>query len=81
MVKYSRNQEFINEFGKNLRKIREQKKISQEELAYRADLQLSQIGRIERGTQNTSISMTYTIAKALDIHVKELFEFEVPEEK
>ena len=77
MAKYSRNQEFIDLFGKNLRKIREQKKIPQEELAYRADLQLSQIGRIERGTQNTSISMAYIIAKALDIPVKELFDFEV----
>ena len=51
------------------------KKISQENLAYEADLPLSQIGRIERGTINTSITIIYEIAKALKIHPKELFEF------
>ena len=77
MTKYSRNQKFIDAFGNNLRNIRKQKNISQEELAYTTDLQLSQIGRIERGTQNTSISMVYTIAKVLNMHPKELFDFKI----
>ena len=77
MTKYSRNQKFIDAFGNNLRKIRKQKNISQEELAYTADFQLSQIGRIERGTQNTSISTVYTIAKSLNMHPKELFDFDI----
>lgn len=74
-VKYRRDQKYINAFGENLRSIRKEKKISQESLAYEADLPLSQIGRIERGTINTSITIIYEIAKALKIHPKELFDF------
>jgi transcriptional regulator with XRE-family HTH domain len=54
-VKYKRDDAFIKKFGKNLKELRRRKKISQEELAYRTGLELSQIGRIERGTINTSI--------------------------
>ena len=49
--------------------------MSQEELAFQADLDLAQIGRIERGVTNTSVSLAYKIARALKIEVKELFDF------
>jgi len=52
-------------------------KISQEELAYRCNIELSQIGRIERGVINTSISNVFIIAEALKIPPKDLFDFEV----
>lgn len=51
------------------------KGLTQEELAFEADLDLTQIGRIERGVTNTSISLAYKIARALKVDVKELFEF------
>jgi len=38
---------------------------------------LSQIGRIERGEINATISTIYVIAKALDVHPMELYSFEV----
>jgi len=77
MAKYRRNTLFIVSFGKNLQRIRKQKKISQEELTYRTDVPLSQIGRIERGTLNTGISIVYDISKALNISAKELFDFDL----
>ena len=45
----SRNQKFISAFGENLRKIRIEKGYTQEDLSHKSDLQLTQIGRIERG--------------------------------
>ncbi|MCC6458936.1 MAG: helix-turn-helix transcriptional regulator [Saprospiraceae bacterium] len=54
------------------------KHLSQEELAWKADLELSQISRIERGIINTSVSQLFSIATALEVQVKELFEFEWP---
>jgi transcriptional regulator with XRE-family HTH domain len=66
---------YIKKFGKNLNKIRLSNKISQEVLAYTADIPISQVGRIERGEINTTISTAKAIANALKIPVKELFDF------
>ncbi|GGD60701.1 transcriptional regulator [Emticicia aquatilis] len=71
-----RNKELLIRFGLNLKRLREQQGLSQEELYYRANLSKNQIGNIERGEVNTTISTVYVIAKALQIDVKELFMFE-----
>jgi len=62
-------------FGRNLRKIREEKNLSQEHLAIDSDIPTNQIGRIERGEISTTISTLYSIAKALKIEIKDLFIF------
>ncbi|MBX3165152.1 MAG: helix-turn-helix transcriptional regulator [Bacteroidetes bacterium] len=72
---YYRNDKFLKQFGNHLREIRLGKKLSQEELAFRSELDLTQIGRIERGVTNTSVSLANKIAKALKIPVKDLFDF------
>lgn len=73
--KYHRDEEFIKKFGLKLKEIRKSKGISQEELAFKCGFELSQIGRIERGTINTSISHVASIAQALEISPSELFIF------
>ncbi|MBX3238812.1 MAG: helix-turn-helix transcriptional regulator [Chitinophagaceae bacterium] len=75
-MKYFKDDQFVKKFGDRLRKLRKTKKITQEELAYRTGFELSQIGRIERGTINTSISHVSAIARALDISPSELFLFD-----
>lgn len=74
-MKYYRDEEGVKEFGKNLKKIRKLKKITQEQLAFDAGLELSQIGRIERGVINTSISNVFIIAKCLGIKPIDLWDF------
>ena len=66
---------YIKRFGENLRKIRISKKISQEVLAFASDIPISQVGRIERGEVNTTISSVKVIANALEIDIKDLFDF------
>lgn len=61
--------------GENLRRLRLERNLTQEDLAGKADLTLSQIGRIERGQFNTTISTIKIIALALDIPPKELLNF------
>jgi transcriptional regulator with XRE-family HTH domain len=73
--KYTRDTEGIQTFGTRLRELRKQKGMSQEQLAFAADVELSQISRIERGVINTSLSQIFQIARALNIHPKELFDF------
>lgn len=74
LVKASIDKEFIILFGQNLRKIRESKKISMQNLADAINVEYSQISRIERGLINTSIGVAFAISKALEIDIKELFD-------
>ncbi len=76
-MKTSIDQEFIISFGKNLRKIRESKNMSMQTLADIINIEYSQISRIERGLINTSIGIIYEISKALEIDIKELFNFTI----
>lgn len=76
-VKTNIDQEFISLFGKNLRKVRESKKMSMQTLADIINVEYSQISRIERGLINTSVGIIYEISKALEIDIKELFNFTV----
>lgn len=67
--------QFMIAFGENLKKIREQKGITQAQLAIDCDFDVSVISRIERGVVNTSLSNLKLISNALGVAVKELFEF------
>ena len=62
--------------AQRLKQLRSEKKITQEELAYRSELTLSQIARIETVKINPTVSTMFRIAKALDINIAELFDFE-----
>ncbi len=76
-MEYSKNQIFLIEFGKNLRKIRKSKGFTQAELANDLDIEISQISRIERGIINTSIITIYKISCTLKINITELFNFKI----
>lgn len=74
-MRYLKDQEFIEKFGKQLKKVREGKGLSQEELALKSNISQSQIARTELGSVNTSISHVNAYAKALGIEIKLLFDF------
>jgi transcriptional regulator with XRE-family HTH domain len=61
--------------GNKLRDIRKEKKMTQEDVADKAGIAVSQVGRIERGKLNPSISTIFVIALALDVEPKDLFDF------
>jgi transcriptional regulator with XRE-family HTH domain len=74
-VNLIRNKEYIKAFGQRLFKLRLESSLSQEQLAHKADIPVNQIGRIERGEINTTISTVYAISQALKIVPKDLFDF------
>ncbi|RPD44351.1 XRE family transcriptional regulator [Hymenobacter sediminis] len=74
-MKYIRDQERLTQFGQRLRQVRQSKGFTQESLAAAAELEFSQIGRIERGVINTSLSTVFVIARTLQVDVRELFDF------
>jgi len=72
-VKYLRDDIGLKKFGEKLREVRLAKNLSQEGLAWEANIEPMQISRIERGVINTSISQVLNLAKALNINAGELF--------
>jgi transcriptional regulator with XRE-family HTH domain len=63
---------FLQEVGLLIKKLREQKGMSQEDLANDCNIPKSQIGRIERAEINTTLRTLYKISNALGIEPKEL---------
>ena len=59
-------------FGKNLLRIREEKKLSQDEVAARCRVTKSNLSVIENGNRNFSFSTLLALAKGLGVHPKEL---------
>jgi len=72
-----KNKKLILSFGKHLRKLREERDYSMRYLADLADVNYTQISKIETGKINTTISTAYALAKALDITLEQLFKFEI----
>lgn len=70
-----RNQELLVQFGIHLRQLRMSHNLSQEKLANLADIPINQVGRIERGEVNPSLSTLHVIAKALNIEISDLVTF------
>lgn len=58
--------------GKNVRDRRLQLQLTQEKLAFAAEIDLTYVGGIERGKRNPSILVLARIAAALDVHPAEL---------
>lgn len=61
--------------GKNIKKLRQQKKLSQERLARLTDISLNTLTKIESGfTKRPSIHTIHRIAKVLEISLDKLVE-------
>lgn len=64
-----KDRKFLKKLGENIRKYRIQKDISQEELAYQADLDRTYISGIERGDRNISVITLKKISNVIGIEV------------
>jgi len=62
----------LKKFGKKVKKLKERKGWTQEELAKRCGLHRTYIGGIERGERNVSLINMKRIADALGVSVKTL---------
>jgi len=58
--------------GKNVRRIRQQRRLTQEALAFEAELDLTYVGGIERGKRNPSLLVMARIADALGVALPKL---------
>jgi transcriptional regulator with XRE-family HTH domain len=58
--------------AKNVRKLRQQRKLTQEQLAFAAQIDLTYLGGIERGRRNPSLLVMARIAAALRVPLPKL---------
>jgi transcriptional regulator with XRE-family HTH domain len=73
-VKRTRHIDFIKAVGLRIRELRTAKGLTQETLGNLCDVEESTINRIELGKANTSLTHIKSIADALEVDPKELFE-------
>jgi transcriptional regulator with XRE-family HTH domain len=66
-------QDWRKVLGRNVLRLRRQKGITQEELAFEAGIDLTYMGGIERGRRNPSLLVMVRIAKALSVPFPKLF--------
>jgi transcriptional regulator with XRE-family HTH domain len=64
--------EILKKFGEQVRQLRLEEGISQEELASRANLHRTYIGMIERAEKNITLMNIGKIAKALNKNISEI---------
>jgi transcriptional regulator with XRE-family HTH domain len=58
--------------GTNIRRIRQTRGLTQEELAFRSEIDLTYLGGIERGRRNPSLLVMARIAEALSVRLTDL---------
>jgi len=70
------NSFLLEEFGHRIRQLRNLEKLSQEELSFKTGFHRTYIGMIERGERNISLTNMAVFAKAFNLKLDELLEFE-----
>jgi len=68
--------EFQLKLGKQIAKLRKQKKISQVDFAYGLDIEKQNLNRIEKGRTNPTSWTLQQIATLLEMPIQKLFDWE-----
>ena len=68
-------EDFYKLIGQRIKYLRKIKNLSQERLAEKSGLSLDYIGKIEVNINKPGIKALLKISNALDVHIKELFDF------
>jgi transcriptional regulator with XRE-family HTH domain len=80
-VNYKFNQQFCKALGTQVRIVRQKQGLSMRQLALQADMEYSQLSKIERGVINTTVSSLQSLAEAMNVPIKDFFEFKFPGKK
>ncbi len=78
-MKKIEHKHFLINLGKNLKALRLSANFTQEQLGNEIGVEISQISRIERGLIGTSVATFFDISKAMNIPLKDFFDFNLDE--
>jgi transcriptional regulator with XRE-family HTH domain len=73
-----KNKEFCLAFGTHLKALRREKGLTLRGLALEADMEHSQLSKIERGINNPTISTVLALSRALEVSIQQMFDFKFP---
>lgn len=76
-----KNPASVKAFGVHLRRLREERNLSQQELADLADVNKKTLQRIENGKTSPTYDFMVSLANGLTTSVVELVDFSFPKEK
>ena len=62
------------QFGQRVKELRESKKLSQEKFCQIADINQSNLSKIESGKKDVRLDTIYKIAKGLKVNIERLFD-------
>lgn len=63
-----------SELGARIRELRDESRLSQEELAHRATIHVTYLSGLENGKRNPSLLVLDRLAKALKVTIGDLFD-------
>lgn len=63
----------------NVRRLRVERKLTQEQLAHEAGIDLTYVGGIERGRRNPTVSVLGRLAASLGVHPRCFFDEALPQ--
>ena len=67
--------ELIKRFGEHCKKLRLELKLSQQDIADKAEIEQSHVSDIENGQRNLTLDIIFSLAKAMGIEPQRLFGF------
>jgi transcriptional regulator with XRE-family HTH domain len=68
--------QFRKNLGENLKKIRLERKMTQEQVFLESSVSRSHIAMIEAGKRDVSVSSLFKLSRALNVDLKEIFSFD-----
>jgi transcriptional regulator with XRE-family HTH domain len=69
-----RNKDAINLFAKNMRKIRQSKRLSMKQLGFLMNVEYVHVANLELGKRDPSLTMLMLVADSLNVTVAQLLE-------
>lgn len=76
----NQDQTYLKKFGNNIFKRRTELNLSYRQLAQKCDIDFSAISKIEKGQKSLEFETIIELAKGLDVHPRELFDFHFPDQ-
>lgn len=71
-----RNQSYLKAFGDHLAQLMVAKGKSPEDVAALGNIETKQVYRVKNGEHSPTLSIIISIAKGLEVHPRELFDFD-----
>ena len=71
-MKIQRNESTLSALANNVKRLRKVVGLSQEELAFKCEIDRTYISKVERGVANPSLLILARIAEVLEVRIEEL---------